>query len=211
MKNGVKWAIEAGILAAFIGLTFLTSHIRKTACEKKFEPYFDKLEYAQYTPNPKQALAKLDSITIPHDCLCSQEARKAEYQKYIEKAYFFSNVFINRNSPPVLDSTLFYYDKALKLVNRIEEKDRYVSMADLYLFKGLVYERSGDCKNALSYADKALALCKHFEDLLTEENALGIKYRCLKASGKTEEAKSLEQQADSLQKEMSKVIKKLQH
>jgi tetratricopeptide (TPR) repeat protein len=202
----IKAKTKVLVLAALTAFAFLLPYLRITACEKKYRGYYDRLEYAQYTPNPTQALATLDSIIVPNDCLCSYEVRKVEYQKYVEKAYFFSNVFINRNSPPVLDSTLLYYNRALELVNKIEGKDRYVSVADLYLFKGLVYERSGDCNNALLYADKALVLCKHFEDLLTEENALGIKSRCLKKLGRTGEAISLDQKADSLEK---KILKKV--
>ena len=203
MKNGTKRAIGIGILAALTGLTFLTSHIRKTACEKKYEGYFDMLEYAQYTLNPKQALATLDSIIVPNDCLCDQEARQIEFQKYAEKAYFFSGVF-NEKSPPNLDSTILYCNKALALADKMKKKNLYVTVGDIYLLMGLTYEKIGDCKNALSYADKAIGFCKSEEDMLTMNNALSIKVNCLKKLGRAEEVKSLEQQVNSLQKKIFK-------
>lgn len=210
MKNGIKRAIGPGILAAIVASMFLVPHIRKTACEKKYEGYFDRLEYAQYTLNPKQALATLDSITVPNDCLCDQEARKVEYQKYAEKAYFFSGVF-NNNSHPNLDSTLLYCKKALDLADKMKKKDLYVSVGDIYLLMGLTYEKTGDCDNALLFADRAIASCKNDEDMLTHGNALGIKTRCLKKLGRNEETKSLNQKADNLEKEILKKASEFKH
>lgn len=206
----IKAKTKVLVLAALAASAFLIPFFRMTACEKKYQGYYDRLEYAQYIPNPKQALATLNSITVPNDCLCNQEARKVEYQIYAEKAYFFSGVF-NENSPPNLDSTLLYCKKALDFADKIGIKDRYVSIPDVYLLMGLVYEKTGDCKKALIYADKTIALCNSNEDLLTMNNALGIISRCLNASGKIEEAKSFEQKANSLSKILFQEVSRAKH
>jgi tetratricopeptide (TPR) repeat protein len=215
MKNGTKHAILGiGVLAALTASVFLTPYIRRTACEKKYQGYHDKIDYAGMLSNkyPEKALTILDSLNISSDNLCKNEAREIEFLKYYKKAKCFKSLLMKNKNPSNLDSMLQYCDKAIAAGNNVIVYDDYIGIGDIYFLIGLTYQELGQNQTALPYLDKAIEESdKHKKRILTQINSRRIKTRCLEALGRTEEADLLEKETAPLDKILFQEISKQKH
>lgn len=203
MKKRAKWAISAGILAALAASIFLLPNIRKTMYEKKYQGYYDKVDYASLLSNkyPDKALMILDSLNISSGDFCNNEAREIVFLRDYTKARCFKSLLMKDKNSANLDSLLKYCHKAIAVGNNTIICDNYMDVGNAYFLMGLTYQELGQNQAALSYLDKAIEISsKHKGGILNEINSRRIKVKCLQALGRTDEADLLERETAPLDK-----------